>query len=81
MSIEDKKLAESINRLSDILDRKSKAWRVFLSGVITGVGTVVGAALIGSLLVGIIASNLGKIPLIRNIIPQESIEQYNNGSD
>jgi uncharacterized membrane protein len=54
---------------------------VFLSGVITGVGTVVGAALIGSLLVGIIASNLGKIPLIRNIIPQESIEQYNNGSD
>jgi hypothetical protein len=78
--MEEKKLAESINRLNDILERKSQGWRVFLSGVITGVGTAVGAALIGAILVGIIASSLERIPILREIIPDNIEEYINNGN-
>jgi hypothetical protein len=78
--MEEEKLAESINRLNDILERKSQAWRVFLSGVITGIGTAIGAALIGAILVGIIASSIQRIPIIRDIIPDDVQEYLDDGN-
>jgi hypothetical protein len=78
--MEEKKLAESIDRMNDILERKSNAWRVFLSGVITGIGTAVGAALIGAIIVGAIASSIENIPILRDVVP-ENVQEYIGNSN
>lgn len=74
--MKEKELSQSLDRLSTILERRSKAWNVFLTGVLNGIGTAIGAALIGSLIVGLIASNINKIPFIKDIIPQETLGEF-----
>lgn len=77
----EKKISESLNRLSSILERRSKLWNAFLTGIVTGVGTAIGATLIGAIVVGLIASNLNKIPILREILPnnfQKIVENQSN---
>jgi len=74
--MDEDKVSKSLERLSNLLERRSKAWNVFLTGVLSGVGTVIGAALIGTILVGLIASNLSNIPVLRDVIPEKTLEQY-----
>jgi hypothetical protein len=71
-----KEISESIEKLNDTLVSSAKPWNKFLTGVITGLGTAIGAALIGTIIIGIIASNLTKIPIIRDIIPTEILGDY-----
>ncbi len=68
-------LTDSINKLNDTLERKLEIWRIFLNAVISGIGTAVGAALIGAIVVGVIASNLDRVPILRDILP-DNIEKY-----
>jgi uncharacterized membrane protein len=79
--VNEKKISESLNRLSSILERRSKLWNAFLTGIVTGVGTAIGATLIGAIVVGLIASNLNKIPILREILPnnfQKIVENQSN---
>jgi hypothetical protein len=71
-----KEISESIEKLNDTLVSSARPWNKFLTGVITGLGTAIGAALIGTTIIGIIASNLTKIPIIRDIIPTEILGDY-----
>jgi hypothetical protein len=71
-----KEISESIEKLNDTLVSSARPWNKFLTGVITGLGTAIGAALIGTIIIGIIASNLTKIPIIRDIIPTEILGDY-----
>jgi len=76
-----KEIAESIEKLNSTLVSSAKPWNKFLTGVITGVGTAIGAALIGTIIIGIIASNLLKIPFIRDILPTEVLGDYIENSE
>jgi uncharacterized membrane protein len=79
--VNEKKISESLNRLSSILERRSKLWNAFLTGIVTGLGTAIGATLIGAIVVGLIASNLNKIPILREILPnnfQKIVENQSN---
>lgn len=73
--MDEKKLSDNIERLNHILERRSKNWRVFLTGVVSGIGTAIGAALIGAIIVGIIASSINKIPILRELLPN-NIQEY-----
>ncbi|MCK9416257.1 DUF5665 domain-containing protein, partial [Candidatus Dojkabacteria bacterium] len=66
MNVEDKKLSENIEKLNFTLERRANGWRVFLTGIISGIGTAIGAALIGAIVVGIIASSINKIPILKD---------------
>jgi hypothetical protein len=74
--MKEKEISENLERLNNLLERRSKKWNTFLTGVVSGIGTAIGAALIGGIIVGLIASNLGKIPLIREILPDNVFNQY-----
>lgn len=74
----EKRLSENIERLNSILERRAEGWRVFLTGVISGIGTAIGAALIGAILVGLIASSMEKIPILKNLIPDDVQEYIGN---
>jgi len=76
ITMNEDKLSKNISRLNELLERRSKAWNVFLTGVINGVGTAIGAALIGTVIIGLIASNLRKIPLLKDIIPPNTFDRY-----
>lgn len=75
MEYNSKELTDSIYKLNDTLERKLEIWRIFLNAVISGIGTAVGAALIGAIVVGVIASNLDRVPILRDILP-DNIEKY-----
>jgi hypothetical protein len=44
--------------------------------LISGVGTAIGAVLIGTIIVSLIASNLSKIPIIKDLLPDNIVDQY-----
>ncbi|MFA6754729.1 MAG: DUF5665 domain-containing protein [Candidatus Dojkabacteria bacterium] len=75
MNVEDKKLSENIEKLNFTLERRANGWRVFLTGIISGIGTAIGAALIGAIVVGIIASSINKIPILKDFLP-DSVQEY-----
>lgn len=37
--MDDKGIAENLERLNDLLERRSRKWNTFLTGVVNGVGT------------------------------------------
>jgi uncharacterized membrane protein len=47
--------------------------------MVSGIGSAIGAVLIGGLIIGLIVSNWNKIPFIQNVFPTEQIEEYVNG--
>lgn len=67
---------EKTDKLISLLEQRISFKRNFLLGIVTGIGSAIGALLIGSLLAGLILSNLDSIPLLRDIIPTETIEEY-----
>ena len=71
-----KQINESIEQLNSLLKARVSFWRNFLLGVVTGIGSVIGAAIIGSILLGFLASNWDDIPILRNIIPRETVEEF-----
>jgi zinc transporter ZupT len=74
--MDNKDISENLERLNDLLERRSRKWNTFLTGVISGIGTAIGAALIGAIIVGLVASNLSKIPIIKDILPDNVLNQY-----
>jgi hypothetical protein len=77
--MENERLLEKLEHLNTLLEKRTNRWNIFFSGVINGIGSAIGAALIGAILVGLLASNLGKIPIIRDILPKEIEEYIGNG--
>jgi zinc transporter ZupT len=71
-----RELNKNIEKLNSLLETRISFKRTFLLGVVTGVGSVIGAALIGSLLVSVINSNLDNIPILRDIISTETVQEY-----
>lgn len=69
-------IAESIEKLNNTLEKRAQTKSIFLSGVINGLGTAIGAALIGTVVISIIASNLTRIPIIKDILPTEVLDNY-----
>lgn len=73
---EQDKINNNIEQLNSLLVKRVSFWRNFLLGIIAGIGSVLGAALIGSLLVALAASNLDNIPILRDLIPTETVQEY-----
>jgi uncharacterized membrane protein len=46
--------------------------------MVSGIGSAIGAVLIGGLIIGLIVSNWNKIPFIQDILPTEQMEEYVN---
>ncbi|KUK77610.1 MAG: hypothetical protein XD93_0217 [candidate division WS6 bacterium 34_10] len=74
--MDDKGISENLQRLNDLLEKRSSKWNTFLTGLISGVGTAIGAVLIGTIIVSLIASNLSKIPIIKDLLPDNIVDQY-----
>jgi branched-subunit amino acid ABC-type transport system permease component len=74
----DTDLDTNIEELNKLLKKRLSFGRNFLLSIVSGVGSAIGAVLIGGLLVGLIASNLDKIPFIENFLPLDQIEEYIN---
>ena len=74
----DTDLDTNIQELNKLLKKRLSFGRNFLLSIVSGVGSAIGAVLIGGLLVGLIASNLDKIPFIENFLPLDQIEEYIN---
>lgn len=67
---------ESLEKLNSLLKARVSFWRNFLLGVLTGIGSVIGAAIIGSILLGFLASNWDDIPILRNLVPRETVQEF-----
>ena len=74
----DTDLDTNIQELNKLLKKRLSFGRNFLLSIVSGIGSAIGAVLIGGLLVGLIASNLDKIPFIENFLPLDQIEEYIN---
>lgn len=72
---EVEEIRESIEKLNSLLKTRVSFGRNFLLGVVTGIGSVIGAAIIGSILVGIIASNWDQIPILGDLVSTEVVEE------
>jgi hypothetical protein len=73
---EDKRLKESIDRLNNLMERRLSVWRNFLIGIVRGIGSIIGATVIGGIVVGVIASNLDRLPIINRLIDIERLQDY-----
>ena len=73
---EQERTNNNIEKLNTLLEARVSFWRNFLLGIITGIGSVIGAALIGSLLVALATSNLDNIPILRDLISTETVQEY-----
>ncbi len=71
-------LNTNIEELNKLLNKKVSFRRNFLLSIVSGIGSAIGAVLIGGLLIGLIATNLDKIPFINNLLPTDQIEEYIN---
>jgi hypothetical protein len=72
------KLVEEIQELNTLLKRRISIKYVFFLGIVRGVGTVIGATLVGGLILGFIASNidrLNEIPIVENFINAERVQE------
>jgi hypothetical protein len=73
------RLNHNINRLNTLIEKRLSFWRNFFLGVVTGVGSVIGATIIGGILIGFLVANIDKlddIPLIRRVVDSEDLERY-----
>jgi hypothetical protein len=73
------RLNHNINRLNILIEKRLSFWRNFFLGVVTGVGSVIGATIIGGILIGFLVANIDKlddIPLIRRVVDSEDLERY-----
>ena len=74
----DQELIDSINKLNSSLEKRNSFFRNFLLGILTGLGSAIGAILIGGILITLIVSNLDfleQIPVLRNVITVEQVEE------
>ncbi|KUK67546.1 MAG: hypothetical protein XD87_0068 [candidate division WS6 bacterium 36_33] len=74
----DSDLDTNIEELNKLLKKRLSFGRNFLLSIVSGVGSAIGAVLIGGLLVGLIVSNLNEIPFIKDLLPTDQIEEYIN---
>jgi tetrahydromethanopterin S-methyltransferase subunit G len=77
-------LNKRLDRLNDILEKRGSFWLNFLLGIVKGIGTVIGATLLGGIIIGIIVSNLDKIdriPVVKEFIDSEQLEKYLDTQD
>jgi hypothetical protein len=74
----DSDLNKNIEELNILLKKRLSFKRNFLLSIVSGIGSAIGAVLIGGLLVGLIASNLDKIPFVQDLLPTDQIEEYIN---
>lgn len=73
---ESQELNESVKQLNSLLRSRLSFWRNFLIGLVAGIGSAIGAAIIGSILVGVLVANLDEIPIIRDIIPTQKVQEF-----
>lgn len=74
----DQDLDTNIEELNKLLKKRLSFGRNFLLSIVSGIGSAIGAVLIGGLLIGLIVSNLNKIPFIKDLLPTDQIEEYVN---
>ena len=76
--MKDSDLDTNIVELNKLLKKRLSFGRNFLLSMVSGIGSAIGAVLIGGFLIGLIVSNWDKIPFIQNIFPTDQIEEYIN---
>lgn len=74
----DSDLDTNIVELNKLLKKRLSFGRNFLLSMVSGIGSTIGAVLIGGFLIGLIVSNWDKIPFIQDIFPTDQIEEYIN---
>ena len=75
----DQDLNTNIEELNKLLKKRLSFKRNFLLSIVSGIGGAIGTVLIGGLLIGLIVSNLDRIPFLEDLLPIEDIEEYING--
>ncbi|KUK67444.1 MAG: hypothetical protein XD87_0119 [candidate division WS6 bacterium 36_33] len=75
----DQDLNTNIEELNKLLKKRLSFKRNFLLSIVSGIGGAIGTVLIGGLLIGLIVSNLDRIPFLEDLLPTEKIEEYING--
>ncbi len=71
----DSDLDTNIEELNKLLKKRLSFGRNFFLSMVSGIGSAIGAVLIGGLLIGLIVSNWDKIPFIQDIFPTEQVEE------
>ncbi len=67
-----------VTRLTELMEKRVSFWHNFLMGIVNGVGSVIGATLIGGVVVGLILSNIDKleeIPFLDELINPSEVEE------
>lgn len=67
---------KKIDRLNKLLEQRISFKRNFFLGIVAGIGSAIGALLIGTLLVSFVISNIERIPLLKDLLPQKTVEEY-----
>jgi hypothetical protein len=71
-------LNRDIEELNKLLKKRVSFERNFLLSIVSGIGSAIGAVLIGGLLIGLIVSNLDKIPFINDFLSTDQVKEYIN---
>jgi branched-subunit amino acid ABC-type transport system permease component len=71
-------LNRDIEELNKLLKKRVSFGRNFLLSIVSGIGSAIGAVLIGGLLIGLIVSNLDKIPFINDFLSTDQVKEYIN---
>jgi hypothetical protein len=71
-------LNTNIEELNKLLKKRLSFERNFFLSIVSGIGSTIGAVLIGGLLIGLIVSNLDKIPFINNFLSTDQVKEYIN---
>jgi hypothetical protein len=71
-------LNTNIEELNKLLKKRLSFERNFFLSIVSGIGSTIGAVLIGGLLIGLIVSNLDKIPFINNFLSTDEVKEYIN---
>jgi hypothetical protein len=71
-------LNTNIEELNKLLKKRLSFERNFFLSIVSGIGSTIGAVLIGGLLIGLIVSNLDKIPFINDFLSTDQVKEYIN---
>lgn len=78
MSQQAEQLNESIKILNENIEKRNSFGQVFLRGIVSGVGTAIGATIIAGVLLSILANTINSVddvPILKDIIEQTNFKQ------
>jgi hypothetical protein len=75
-------LTTELAKLTKQMANANSYWKIFLRGIVAGIGTALGATIIAGLLVAFLASvvdSVDDIPILNNIVQSSNLKELLNG--